>query len=152
MAHIFQINTSAGGVPKHGQPAAQVESLGLVGDQHRYHRHGGPQRAVCLYSLERIQTLQGEGHPVFPGALGENLTVTGLDWELIQPGVQLQIGEQVRLEITEYTVPCNNLIPFFLNGDFSRNGQKDFPGWARVYARVLQGGTIQVTDPITIEP
>jgi MOSC domain-containing protein YiiM len=148
MATIFQINTSAGGVPKHGQVAAEVETSGLVGDAHRYHGHGGPQRAVCLYSLERIQALQIEGHPVFPGALGENLTISGLEWESVVPSTRLQIGQDVILEITEFTTPCKNLVPFFMNGDFNRVGQDNQPGWSRVYARVLQRGTIQVTDQV----
>ena len=37
--------------------------------------HGGPERALCLFSLERILELQAEGHPIFPGAAGENITI-----------------------------------------------------------------------------
>ncbi len=111
------------------------------------------ERAVCIYSLELIQSLQEAGHPVFPGAMGENLTIAGLDWEQMKPEARLQIGNQVTLEITEYTVPCNNLIPFFIGGDFSQVDQKVRPGWARVYARVLQGGGIRVGDSVTkVEP
>jgi MOSC domain-containing protein YiiM len=150
MATIFQLNTSSGGVPKTGHPQAVINNLGLEGDQHRYHGHGGPQRALCIYSLERIQNLQAEGHPVFPGAMGENLTITGLDWDRLAPGARLQLGDQVLAEITEYTVPCNNLTPYFINGDFSRVSQKEHPGWARLYARVLQGGSLKVGDPVKL--
>ena len=62
--------------------------------QDRKH-HGGPDRAVCLYSLERILALQEEGHPIYPGAAGENLTLTGLDWEALQPGMTLRLGADV---------------------------------------------------------
>jgi MOSC domain-containing protein YiiM len=153
MPTIFQINTSKGGLPKHGQPRAEVNTPGINGDLHRdLEHHGGPERAVCLYSLEHIQTLQAEGHPVFPGAMGENITITGLNWDLMVPGTRLKLGEDVLLEITSYTTPCSHLIPFFLNGEFNRAGQKLHPGWSRVYARVLNNGVIQVGDEVFLNP
>jgi hypothetical protein len=40
----------------------QVTSLGLEGDrQDDVAHHGGPERALCLYALERILDLQAEG-------------------------------------------------------------------------------------------
>ena len=52
---------------------------GLEGDRQRDLRfHGGPLRAVSLYSLELIEALQAEGHPIAPGAMGENLTMAGV--------------------------------------------------------------------------
>lgn len=150
-AHIFQINTSNCGVPKLARRAAEVGFLGLSGDhQSNQEVHGGPERAVCLYSLERILALQEEGHPLYPGAAGENVTVAGLDWEAIVPGVRLRLGEQVLLEITRYTNPCSNIAPWFQENDSNRIAQKKFPGWSRVYARVLQGGVIQVGNRVQV--
>jgi len=146
---IFQINISQGGVPKLAVLEAEITHLGLVGDQQRnLEAHGGPERAVCLYSLENIESLQAEGHPVFPGAQGENLTLTGIDWNLCTPGSRLRVGSQVLLEITRYTQPCNNLRPYFITQDYSRVAQSQHPGWSRVYCRVLQGGVIRVSDPV----
>ena len=52
-AHIFQINRSDGGVPKGPIREGQVTSLGLEGDRHNDTvHHGGPERALCLYSDE----------------------------------------------------------------------------------------------------
>ncbi|HEX7973144.1 MAG TPA: MOSC domain-containing protein [Anaerolineales bacterium] len=148
---IFQVNLSAGGVPKHGQARAQVTLLGLDGDRQATPEvHGGPERALCLYSLERILELQAEGHPVFPGAMGENLTITGLDWPHVVPGCRLRLGSEVLLEVTRYTNPCNSLVPFFMEGDYSRVSQKHNPGWSRVYVRVLQPGEIQVGDSVQL--
>lgn len=85
---IVQINLSDGGVPKQSVPSAQVETSGLVGDRQRnLKHHGGPDRAVCLWSAEIIQMLKEEGHPIAPGAAGENITVAGLDWQQLIPGV-----------------------------------------------------------------
>ena len=94
---IFQINVSPGGVPKLPVRSAEVTALELVGDAHNNNVvHGGPTRAVCLYSLERILALQAEGHPIFPGATGENVTLAGVDWDAVVPGVRLQAGRHRR--------------------------------------------------------
>jgi MOSC domain-containing protein YiiM len=152
LGRIFQINRSDGGLPKLACQLAEVTSLGLVGDrQEETDVHGGPDRALCLFSLERILTLQAEAHPIFPGAIGENLTLSGVDWELMIPGARLRLGEAVILELTRYTTPCNNLIPYFIGGDYSRVAQKRYPGWSRLYAHVLQTGSLQVGDRVNIE-
>jgi MOSC domain-containing protein YiiM len=149
--HIFQISLSDGGVPKLGQPQAEVSYAGLVGDRHRdLKAHGGPEQALCLYSLERILALQVERHPLFPGAIGENLTIAGLDWSLVVPGARLRLGEHVLAEITRYTTPCSNIAPFFAKDDISRVSQKVHPSWSRLYARVLQPGMITVGDWVEI--
>ena len=56
---IFQLNRSAGGVPKLPVREAELTPLGLTGDKQAHPRfHGGPERAVCLYALELILQLQ----------------------------------------------------------------------------------------------
>lgn len=146
---VFQINISDGGVPKLAIQSVEVGQSGLVGDRQRsLNVHGGPDRAVTLFSLERILGLQLEGHPIFPGALGENLTAAGLDWDDVQPGVKLRLGDEVVVEITKYATPCNNLVPYLIGGDYSRVSQNHYPGWARVCARVIATGRLTVGDRI----
>lgn len=148
---IHQISISKGGVPKAAISSAEVTPEGLEGDLHRYVNHGGPERAVCLYSLERIQALQAEGHPIEPGAAGENVTVTGVDWDQVGIGTRFRLGDQVLLEVTRFTVPCSTIREAFLNKDSSRISQDMFPGWSRVYARVLEAGKIASGDSVVIE-
>ena len=106
---VFSINCSPGGVPKLPVPEALVTTEGLFGDSHRNTRHhGGPDRAVCLFSAERLHALQDEGHPISTGSTGENLTLTGIDWELVEPGCRLEIGDAI-LEITSFTTPCRTI-------------------------------------------
>ncbi|MBD3308851.1 MOSC domain-containing protein [candidate division KSB3 bacterium] len=151
-AWIFQINISPGGVPKLPVQQVKLTSLGLEGDEHNDKEvHGGPDKAVCLYSLERIKALQAEGHPLFPGATGENLTLTGLGWEHVTPGTRLRIGPDVLLEMTQYTEPCYKLTWLFKAEDISRMAQDQHPGWARLYARVLSPGDVRVGDTVTLE-
>jgi MOSC domain-containing protein YiiM len=146
---VVQISVSPGGVPKTPVVRAAVSALGVEGDRHRDHaHHGGPDRAVCLYATEAIAALRAEGHPVFPGALGENLTVEGLVWEGITPGVRLAVGPDVVLEITSYTSPCANVAVSFADRNYGRISQKRHPGWSRLYARVIATGTVTTGDPI----
>ena len=145
---IVQLSVSAGGVPKLAVPTAQVTTLGLAGDAHRDHEHhGGPERAICLFAMEAIRALQAEGHPLVPGALGENVTLEGVDWVAVQPGARLQLGNAVVLEVTRFTTPCFNIRPAFRDGDYSLVSQKRHPGRSRVYARVLTPGMLREGDP-----
>ena len=152
-AHLYQINVSDGGVPKLPVPDARVTQDGLVGDRQRNRRvHGGVDRAVCLFSLEVIQALRTEGHTIAPGSSGENLTLAGVDWGRIQPGIVLQIGDSLRLEVTTYTAPCQFNAQWFTTGDYGRISQKLHPGWSRVYARVLREGMVKQGDRLRVEP
>ena len=146
---IVQLNRSGGGVPKLPIPEAQVTRLGLEGDVQKNRRfHGGPKRALCLYSLERIQQLQSEGHPIVPGATGENVTIRGLDWATLEPGVRVALGDEVEIEITSYTVPCKQIAAAFRDAEFTRISQKLHPGYARLYARVLREGRLAVGQEV----
>ena len=148
---VFQLNVSQGGVPKRAVERAVLGERGLEGDAVRHKKiHGGPQRAVCLYALERILALQEEGGGVFPGALGENVTVVGLDWDRVVPGARLAIGETL-LEVTSYTTPCATTAPYTC-GDKTRFHQDHRPGWSRVYAKVLEGGALEPGMPVRLLP
>ena len=153
--HIHQISISNGGVPKTAVPQAGVTIDGLAGDvQNNTKNHGGPQRAVCLFSLDVIEALQAEGHSIVPGAAGENVTLAGLPpaaWAALQPGTRLTLGTSVALEITSYTAPCGKITGYFADGDSSRIGQDENPGWSRLYARVLSPGVIKTGDSVSVE-
>ncbi len=151
-AHLVQISVNPnGGVPKLRIGSTFIGTQGVQGDKQRNRRfHGGPQRAVCLFSWERIRDLQEEGHPIDAGTTGENLTIAGLDWDEVLPGTQLQIGDAVLLEITSYTTPCANIRGSFVDGDFKRVLHKIHLGWSRMYARVLREGTVHEGDRVTL--
>lgn len=139
-----------GGVPKYHVPTATITAKGVAGDKQRDRRfHGGPQRAVSLFSAERIAALQAEGHTIESGSTGENVTISGLDWDALQVGDCLQIGDHVRIVITSYAAPCKNIADSFAGGEFKRMSQKLHPGWSRLYARVLDEGTVHIGDAVT---
>jgi MOSC domain-containing protein YiiM len=150
-ARIVSINRSRGGVPKLPVDRAQVTANGLEGDKQRDRRfHGGPDRALCLYSLELIDRLSMEGHPITIGAIGENVTISGVDWGAVKPGTRLTLGA-VEVEITSFTVPCKTIRKAFIHEDFTRISQKLHPGWSRVYARVLREGEVQQGDVVSVD-
>jgi MOSC domain-containing protein YiiM len=152
MAHVHQINVSNGGVPKRAVLEGCVTTEGILGDRQRNRDvHGGPDQAICLFSVEVIQALQREGHSIAPGSSGENLTLAGLDWKELKPGDRLKVGQEVRLELTSYTSPCQHNAQWFQKGDFKRISQKLHPGWSRLYARVLAEGLVKPGDLVEIE-
>ena len=150
LATIRSLNVSPGGVPKRPVERALVTAAGMAGDRQRNLKyHGGPDRALCLYAVELIEALAAEGHPIGVGSTGENVTLEGLPWALVAPGVRLRLGP-VLVEVTAYTVPCRTIQGAFLAGRTGRISQKRFPGWSRVYARVLAPGELRVGDPVEI--
>ncbi|HEX8550795.1 MAG TPA: MOSC domain-containing protein [Abditibacteriaceae bacterium] len=148
---LRQINVNPeGGVPKYAVSEARLETEGVAGDKQRNRKyHGGPMRAVCLYSWELIQSLQAEGHPIDAGTIGENLTLQGVDWQQLAPGTRLRIGE-AELEITSYVVPCRNIRASFLNDNFMRIAREKNPGWGRYYARVVHEGLVRAGDEVKV--
>jgi MOSC domain-containing protein YiiM len=150
---IVQISVSKGGVPKTAVERARITEEGVEGDRQGHPGiHGGPDRAVCVFSMERIRALQGEGHAIVPGAVGENVTVEGIDWDAVQPNSRLLLGDTVALEVTRYTSPCVNIQGAFADGNFARISQKRHGGWSRVYARVLVPGTVSAGDSVRLLP
>lgn len=143
---IESINVSGGGVPKSRRLEAWISINGVYGDSQADQRlHGGPERAVCIYSAEVIRALQDEGHPIGFGTTGENLTVSGLNWEQVAPGTVWRAGEAV-VEIASYTAPCKTIRDSFSDKRYKRISHKVNPGWSRVYARVLKEGKVRVGD------
>ena len=148
MGTLVSINISKGGVPKRPLKSCLINEKGLEGDRQRdLEYHGGPMRAVCLYSQDLIEALQAEGHPISAGTIGENFTLKDVSWAEMVPGATFDVGE-VRIELTDYAAPCNNIAASFRDRRTGRVSQKAHPGWSRLYARVLKQGTVRVGDTV----
>lgn len=148
---VAALHRSLGGVPKLPVDRVEVGFRGVVGDRQATRRHHGrPFQALCLWSSEVIAALAADGHPIGPGRAGENITIGGLGWADVRPGVRLQIGS-VRCEVSSFAVPCRQNARWFADGDFQRihysNG-----AISRVYATVLEPGSVVVGDPALVEP
>jgi len=146
-AVLVQVNVSQGGMPKLPVLSARVTFSGIEGDRQRNLKyHGGPDRAVCIYSEELYAWLVEQGIDVSAGQIGENLTTRGLDLQKLSSGDRLRVGESCIIEITKVRVPCSQL----------RKWDADLPemivgrsGWV---AKVIEEGTVRPGDPMHILP
>jgi MOSC domain-containing protein YiiM len=149
-AHVVQVNVSRGGIPKLPITQGTLGAAGLDGDACRNLRyHGGPLQAVLLIALEAIDELRAAGFPVFPGALGENITTRGLDYRELTPGQRIMIGD-AQIELTKVRTPCKTLdmygsaIKKAIYDKKVKAGDRTSAVWGKsgFYARVIRGGRI----------
>ncbi len=68
----------------------------------------------------------------------------------MRPGVRLQVGS-VLCEVSSYALPCFQNKGWFVGGDFEVMHHERGPV-SRVYATVLQPGTVAVGDAVVLEP
>ena len=148
---VHSINISSGGVPKRTVDSDNIGKKGVEGDFNRFRdgKGGDPDRAVCIFSLERIEELKLEGHPIEVGSTGENLTIRGVEWESLSEGTHLEIGEVV-LELSEPCAPCSKIGESFIGRKFDRVDHDKEYGWSRWLARVLREGEVTVGDSVNI--
>jgi hypothetical protein len=141
----------SGGVPKNRVDRVDVDFGGVVGDTQRTRQHHGrPFQALCLWSTEVIDALRAQGHPIAPSLAGENITLTGLPWADVVPGVSMRIGT-VLCQVSGIATPCRQNAPWFLDGDFRAMSDERGPV-SRMYATVLEPGSITVGDEALLEP
>lgn len=115
--------------------AEAVQNKGLKGCIH------GRPNSKRQVSLMDIATLQKLG--ILPGAVKENVTTRGLDFQRLEPGQRLRIGGSL-LEITLPCDPCSRM-------DEIRQGlQEELRGQRGWLCRVIEGGTIRRGDRIEV--
>jgi MOSC domain-containing protein YiiM len=149
---VTGLHVSDGGVPKRPVDAADIGWRGLSGDRQWTRRHHGRiWQAVCLWSADVIDRLVAEGHPIFPGAAGENVTLAGVDWGGLRPGTRLRVGGAL-VEITVPAAPCFKNAQWFVGGHFDRIDHSRHPGESRLYALVVAPGAVNVGDEVVVEP
>jgi MOSC domain-containing protein YiiM len=155
---VLQINISLGGLPKRSIPEGLVTPLGIEGDLHAHPEfHGGARQALLLICSEAIEELVAKGYPLFFGALGENITMRGIDRRQMRIGQRYRVGEAF-IELTKVRVPCTQLDVYgpSIKGDIYdkevKAGNPLSPRWAMsgFYASVVVPGTIRQNDIITL--
>lgn len=155
---IVQVSISPGGLPKYAVPEGLVTPAGLEGDLHAHPLiHGGPRKAVLLVSLENIELLKARGYALFAGALGENLTTSGIDFAGLRVGHQLRAGAAL-VEITQPRGPCSGLDRYgeSLRAEVCdarvKAGDYTSPRWGMsgFYASVVRPGPVRPGDIIAV--
>lgn len=153
---IVQVNISPGGIPKRPVAEAEVTPEGILGDSWAHPEvHGGPNQALLLITSEGIEELIAQGYPLHPGALGENLTLAGLNRREMRVGQRYRVGE-VLIELTKMRAPCATLNvygPSIGQAVYDRQvkaGDASSPRWGLggFYARVIHTGVIRPRDII----
>jgi MOSC domain-containing protein YiiM len=137
----------------------RVTALGIEGDSWAHPDiHGGAFQAVLLIAEEAIETLKHAGFPVFPGALGENLTTRGIDPRTWRAGQVWRAGS-AQLELTKVRAPCSTIqvygqsIGRAVYDERVKAGDASSPRWAfsGFYARVLTEGMVRAGDALLLE-
>ncbi|MEJ7607228.1 MAG: MOSC domain-containing protein [Bryobacteraceae bacterium] len=156
---VQQICTSRGGIPKYPLLQGKVNFEGLAGDSWRHPKvHGGPLQALLLITAEGLEELIAAGYPLFPGALGENITTRGLNRKVMRLAERYRVGTSL-LELTKVRVPCATLdiygprIKKAIFDNLVKNGDASTPVWglSGFYARVIEPGEICQGDSIALE-
>ncbi len=136
-------------MPKLPVDGAWVGQLGVAGDGHTepVPSHGGPAKAVSLFSVESIARVAADGHTAFPGAYGENLTLEGIELGSLAAGDRLAIGHGgLLIELTGHAAPCQTIAHWFVDRRIARISPKVHPEDSRWYARVLAEGPVATGD------
>lgn len=86
-----------------------LSKLGFEGDEQAYHGHGGPDKALCLFSTTHYTMWEDVISPIPDYAMfGENISVNDIDENDLYFGNQYQIGEAI-IEVSEIREPCNKI-------------------------------------------
>lgn len=111
--------------------------------------HGGPDKAVLVYSAEHYSAWRAElkRDDFTFGAFGENFTIAGLDEDKVCVGDIYEIGES-RVQVSQPRQPCWKLARKWnlprLPARVVATGRS---GW---YLRVLREGHVAVNQPVTL--
>ena len=141
---LVQLSFSGGGMPKLAAPEAAVTVDGVQGDWQRNRKyHGGPDRAICLFSVEQYDWLRTEGIDLQWGSVGENFTTRGIDMSAIGPGTQIRAGECV-IEVTAVRVPCRSL------DKWDRRLMNLIQGRSGWMAKVIREATVRAGDEVEV--
>ncbi|WP_018871950.1 MOSC domain-containing protein [Thioalkalivibrio sp. ALJ16] len=124
--------------------------LGLAGDEQADpENHGGPERALLHYSLDRYPGWRAQ-YPEHaarfaPAGFGENLASHGMDEHNVHIGDIYRVGT-ARVQVSQPRTPCWKLDARFDLAGLAREVQTSGRcGW---FYRVLEPGHLAAGDPI----
>ncbi|MEE3142493.1 MAG: MOSC domain-containing protein, partial [Chloroflexota bacterium] len=111
--------------------------MGIEGDRSCYE---GNIRQVLFMDKETLDNLE-----LTPGQIKENITTSGADMSQAQPGQVFSIGNEVKMEVVGDCEACGKM-------EEIRPGLWDkLNGRRGMLAMVINGGTLKVGDPISLD-
>lgn len=141
-----------------------IKGEGVEGDVHRgvtvQHQLGVKEdptqpnlRQVHLIQHELIQELQEKGFDVKHATMGENITTSGIELLPLPTGTILNIGSEVKIELTGLRVPCAQLNKYqkglavaVLDQDENGNTVSRIG----IMGIILKGGLVKADDKIEV--
>ncbi len=136
------------GAQKRLVDSISVQTEGALDDEQGNRKvHGGPEKALLLYTHDDYAQWARDGYQFEPGNFFENVTIDGLSISDIHLADTLQIGE-VRVQVSQIRRPCTTLA--------HRWNMKDLPRLVQAtarsgfYVRILQPGSIRVNDTVEL--
>ena len=141
-----------------------VEGLGVEGDahfgttvQHRSRVRVDPTqpnlRQLHLIGAELFADVRAAGHRVLSGALGENVTTSGIDLLALPVGTLLALGDTAEVLLTGLRNPCRQIDDFqagLLRQVLSRDTDGRVVRKAGVMGVVRRGGDVRAGDLVTV--
>ena len=141
-----------------------VAGLGVEGDAHagRTVRHrsrvavdptAANLRQVHLIHAELHDELRARGFAVTAGAMGENVTTSGLDLLSLPTGARLHLGDAAVVEVTGLRNPCAQLDRFrpgLMAAVLGRDERGRLVRKAGIMSIVVIGGEVRPGDPIRV--
>ena len=122
--------------------------LGLSGDEHVYHGHGGPDMALLAYPSEHYDHWRDAGIDLPPtGAMAENLTTEGLLEPDVHIGDVFAVGTAT-VQVCEARSPCFKLAARYGRDDLAVAVQST--GFTGYLLRVLAPGELGAGDAMTL--
>ena len=112
--------------------------------------HGGVDKAILAYSANHYAAWRADlvMADLPHGAFGENFTIDGLDESTVCVGDVWQVGDEVRVEVSQPRQPCWKLARRWRRPDLpQRVLETGRSGW---YFRVLREGQVKAGDPLTL--
>ena len=127
-------------------PEAEVLTDERLAGDHASPKPGGKRQLTLIQAehLPAVAGFLGMTAPIEPGRLRRNLVVSGLNL-LALKGRQVQIGEEVRLDITGECHPCSRM-----EEELGPGGYNAMRGHGGLTAHIAQGGTIRVGDAVRV--
>ena len=111
-------------------------------------------RQVHLIHAELLAELNARGFDVTPGAMGENVTTSGVDLLGLPTGTRLRLGDAAVVEITGLRNPCwqlDHLRKGLMKAVLDRDDDGNLIRKAGVMAVVVTTGEVRPGDRITVE-
>ncbi|XID94469.1 MOSC domain-containing protein [Paenibacillaceae bacterium WGS1546] len=148
---VYKGKEARSGIRKTGvDRALRLTELGLAGDEQAdLVNHGGPDKAVCVYSLDHYPHWEDVLKRALPnGAFGENFSVRGMLEDEVRIGDVFRVGTAT-VQISQPRQPCWKLA--------MRWGLNELPllvtesGATGFYFRVLLAGQVKAGDVLRLE-